>query len=450
MNHKLSFQGRIAILSVLVANLTSSCQKVANPIAPGNLSTTQLAAQSSDYQVQEDISTYKVVTSDNIGLIGDGIFNNTYTINEFLRHANRTRLVFLPGVYVVDGLVVSSDYCALDGSGAEIKVSKSSTPLSVIDIAANNVYIKDFKIDGSNHPSLRFGVIVWKKQNVTVESITSSNFKAQGVVLSSSSHCNVRKCVVSNCGSGVEAWGGDARVSPGAGIRDIDIAECQITNSGEAGILGTNVDDIRIKYNSIDGAGDVGIDLEGGTNFDVLGNKSKNCNYGSITLFYTCASGLIRSNFVSVNNGKAGIRVTDYPSMPIHDVSIDGNIIDSDNSIGVLLDEAGSNHIKITNNSIKANAVYGIRSMSNNDCSVWDNKLDMKNCAVGISDEGGSNWIIQGNEVHTENDITQFPQSVGISTHWSSYDFPASSNLISRNKVTGFADSTTSYTGPSN
>jgi len=450
MNHKLSFQGRIAILSVLVANLTSSCQKAANPIAPGNLSTTQIATQSSDYQVQEDISTYQVVTSDEIGLIGDGIFNNTSTVNEFLRHANRRRLVFSPGVYVVDGLVISSDYCALDGSGAEIKVSKRSTSLSVIDVAANDVYIKNFKMDGSNNSSLRFGVQVWKKQNVTVESITSSNFSDQGVILSSSSHCNVRNCVVSNCANGVEAWGGDARVSPGVGIRDIDITACQITNSGETGILGTNVDDIRINYNSIDGAGDVGIDLEGGTNFSVLGNKSRNCDYGAITLFYTCASGLIRSNIVSVNDGKAGIRVTDYPSMKIHDVSIDGNIIDSDNSYGILLDEEGCNHIEITNNSIKAEAAYGIRSMSNNDCSVWGNSLDMKNCAVGISDEGGSNWVIQGNEVHTKNDFIHLPQSIGVSTHWTSYDFPATSNLISRNNVTGFANSTKSYTGPSN
>ncbi len=168
-------------------------------------------------------------------------------------------------------------------------------------------------------PQARALIDIVSVKNVTVEDIRVEDYKNTAVRTEHAHDVIVRDCYLQNVNWGVDlSFSHNVKVLSTTvidahmhGIQfwgnynfqtqdssDLIFADNYVKNGGGGAIWGTGAQRVVMQGNIIDGAEDVGLDLEWCTDGAITGNVVRNCKNGGISLFFACQRVTISGNTI--------------------------------------------------------------------------------------------------------------------------------------------------------
>ncbi len=276
------------------------------------------------------------------GAVGDGITDDTQAFRDAFRDGGLTELYLDPGTYLVGEMAVNEMVegemvvvcpglyvpTGLTISGAEdtseIIVKDGSVRLFSV---GNNVTLSDFSIEGGDCSSIPIdkkkdhGIISggWKN-GLTVSSVTIHTTEVCGIWMANSSDIEITDCIFldvflgisfpntsdvlvdnNTCinaeSHGFQFWGGSHK-NLEQNCRNIIFSNNRMFDAGGAPIWGAGGINITMEGNYVDGARDVGLDLEFCRNSKIINNFTRRTQNAGISLFYGCEDVVITNNVV--------------------------------------------------------------------------------------------------------------------------------------------------------
>jgi parallel beta-helix repeat protein len=308
------------------------------------------------------------------------------------------RTVVVPaGRFVVSRIALPAGV-VLQGEGARSSLAPAATAQSPLIALGADSQVRDLKFAGGKAKitCLRSGAV----SGVSIENVSIEDF--DGVAIESDHTrglmirgCTMRKVrratnlvfsnrvqvldnTVEDCSEhGLQFWGNwnwEKRDSS-----ELRFSGNTITNGGAGAIWGAGATKVIVSGNTIDGAEDVGIDLEWCQDATITGNIVQRAKNGGIALFFSCervaiaGNSIFNSRVVSDEEAKAdwwaraGIWLTypntkDFPGDLGHrNISITGNTIACEPGTAprrAMWIGSGSDNITLSGNSISGGAIW--------------------------------------------------------------------------------------------
>ena len=155
------------------------------------------------------------------------------------------------------------------------------------------------------------------KEDVTLDHLRIGNCRRAGIVADHVQDLRIQDCdfeklnfavsivfskrvcisgcrVVDMAQHGIQFWGNWQFEQ--MDCEDLTIADNYLKNGGGGPIWGTGAKRVVVANNTVDGANDVGIDLEWCADSTITGNTVRNCENACISLFYACQRVSITGN----------------------------------------------------------------------------------------------------------------------------------------------------------
>ena len=309
------------------------------------------------------------------GAKGDGETNDTEVFKKAFASGEKDIYV-PPGTYLIgpEGIsVAKGTYLHGAGRSSVLKVAVGSERLLLLDA---NVRVERLHFDGAGAKQgdisdelVTLGPANWPKEppdNITIDSVSFSDCDRTCLRTDHNDYVVIRNCDFRNVGAaicldfsnhvkvlnntivnarvhGIQFWGNSNWKRKES--ENLVFANNYVKNGGSGPIWGTGAKRVVMIGNIVDGANDIGIDLEWCEDSVITGNTVRNCQEAAIALFYACQRVSITGNTVVNNNEiteseakktwwvRSGIWLT-YPNREVfkddhghRDVTISGNTI---------------------------------------------------------------------------------------------------------------------------
>ena len=260
------------------------------------------------------------------GAKGDGQTNDTEAFRKALASGEKDIYV-PPGTYLLgpEQLTVGKA-TFLHGSGRAsiIKVAEGTGGLLSLD---ESVRLERLHFDGKDakQGGVTDGLVVLPgpADSVVIDSVSFTDCDRACILTDHADHLVISNCDFRKVGlaisiqfssyikilnntvidarvHGIQFWGNwkhEQKV-----IRDLIIANNYVRNGGGGAIWGTGATRVIMTGNIIDGAHDVGLDLEWCDDSVITGNTVRNCQNAGISLFYMCKRVAIIGNTIINDN----------------------------------------------------------------------------------------------------------------------------------------------------
>ncbi len=255
------------------------------------------------------------------GAKGDGKTNCTAALKRAL--ASGCKSIRIPaGVYMLGPETLNMPVNTLvfgDGPGTVLRLAKGTETLLNMGTGAR---LDSLAIDGKLGKSGGVGdgvVSLGGSAGCVVDSVSFKDCDRSCVLTDHATDLIVRDCDFRNVGlavslqfssrakitgntvvdaktHGIQFWGNWKFESKQS--EDLIITGNYIKNGGGGAIWGTGATRVVAANNIVDGAGDVGIDLEWCDDSVITGNTIRNCENGGISLFFSCSRVSITGNTI--------------------------------------------------------------------------------------------------------------------------------------------------------
>ncbi len=423
-----------------------------------------------------DQEGFTYVTAEQIGLVADGVTNNTEKLQQFLDKNSNVEIRFSSGVYIVDQIVVKNKGTHLIGDTTTLKTNLTQITSQAIVLASEteNVLFENFTVDGTSiTSSFVAGVQLANVNNGAIRKVKVAGLRdSWGINSAFSYQILIDSCEVTGCANGIQIWGGFAdKPTTQIGTANVTVSNCMVgdikklTEGGfnGAGIFASRGDKVTFVKNTVSDCSDVGLDLEGCTNSSIDNCTASNCVNGNISLFFGCSNiNIVNNNSTSSGNGKFGVYFYAYNAdltRKNSNVVCDNNVISMYTTDGkaIQVDQKSSSNVTFSNNTVNVgpSSSFGMRSVFNDSLNLINNRFLLQGgSGTAISNEGGSSWDITGNYLSNSSVYTGQGASKGLfvlsfSPNSENPGPPAIKNMISNNEITGFDASILDYSGPS-
>ncbi|MBS1372240.1 MAG: right-handed parallel beta-helix repeat-containing protein [Lentisphaeria bacterium] len=349
----------------------------------------------------DDVSVERIPAQDEVftapvtayGAVADGTADSTPAFEKAFA-SGVTVVTVPPGHFRIRNVRIPAG-CTLSGTGPESRLSLAAgaEDKALLTLSGSNV-VENLRIEA---PAKADGVFASHVKNVTVRNVVFGKLRygvhfdhVDSGVIRSCSMRNVEKAVelvfsdrirvadndVEECRKhGIQFWG-NYKWDPTRRSESLIVTGNRVRNGGAGAIWGTGYRDIVIANNLVDGAKDVGIDLEWCDDAAITGNVVRNTQNGGISLFFSARRVSIAGNTI-INSWKyktglrdqwairAGIWLTylntkDFPGDTGHeDVTITGNtIFNPDLERRAMFIGTGSKRITISGNSVNQGEIF--------------------------------------------------------------------------------------------
>ena len=349
----------------------------------------------------DDVSVERIPAPDEVfsapvtafGAVGDGASDSTPAFEKAFA-SGITVLTVPPGHFRVRNVKVPAG-CTISGTGPESRLSlvPGAEEKAVLTLSGSNVvenlsieappqvdgiaaaFVQDLTIRNVSFEKLRYCVLFDHVESSVIRSCSMKNVgKAVEIVFSN--RIRVLDNDVEECREhGIQFWG-NYNWGEQARCSSLIITGNRVRNGGAGAIWGTGFRDIVIANNLVDGATDVGIDLEWCDDAAITGNVVRNTQNGGISLFFTARRVSITGNTI-INSWKydtglheqwairAGIWLTYLNTEQFagdtghEDVAIVGNtIFNPDLERRAMFIGTGSKRITISGNSVNQGEIF--------------------------------------------------------------------------------------------
>ncbi|NLX04988.1 MAG: hypothetical protein GXY33_07580 [Phycisphaerae bacterium] len=295
------------------------------------------------------------------GAIGDGQANDTEAFRKAM--ASGEKDIFVPpGTYLLGSETLDvPEGVFLHGLGRNSTIKLAEETAKIFDLGPR-VRLSRLHFDcagspqgGSNDGIIRLG---GESHFVAIEDVSFADCKRVCIVTDHANDLVIRSCdfrnvgwavsltfskrakvldntVVKASGHGLQFWGNWKWEM--AGCEDLIFANNYLKDAGGGPIWGTGAYRVVMVGNIVDGASDVGLDLEWCFDSTIAGNTVRNCQNAGISLFYSCRNVAVSGNTVIITEGKSGMRggiwltgvnQTEFPGDTGHqNVAITGNVV---------------------------------------------------------------------------------------------------------------------------
>lgn len=232
--------------------------------------------------------------------------------------AGGAKIVRVPaGTWLVSKIVVPEG-ATLQGDGdASVLLSAPKASGAFVTLNAKSRLL-NLKLSGDN--AARNAVQIGPSRDLVIRGVTIEDFKGMAIETDHADDLTIQDCTiskvqratnlqfsnrvrvlansVSDCSEhGLQFWGNwkwEAQQSA-----DLQFIGNYVRNGGGGGIWGAGAKRVVVANNVVDGAEDVGIDLEWCTDSTVSGNSVRNAKNGGISLFFSCRNVAITGNAIS-------------------------------------------------------------------------------------------------------------------------------------------------------
>ncbi len=337
-------------------------------------------------------------------------------INKSIMRGNKD--IYLPaGTYIAGPKTIEiHDNVCLHGDGNATVIRLAKDTGIALSLGSGSSVSKVF-IDGSNGKagSVGDGIIAFKQNlsNILIDSVSFKDSKRACIVTDNTDDITIQNCrfdnivlaisiqfsnnvrILNNTVNnatlhGIQFWGNWNWERKDC--RNILISGNIVKNGGGGAIWGAGASNVIVTGNSVDGAADVGIDLEWCDDSVISANTVSNFENGGISLFFSCNGVSITGNTIKNNrpikesiNGwwaRAGIWLT-YPDKKTflkddghRNVSITGNtIICSEGEYRAMWIGSESENITIGNNNISSGEIWQGGGDANPMIKISDNTV---------------------------------------------------------------------------
>lgn len=241
--------------------------------------------------------------------------------------------------------------------------------------------------------------------------------------------------------SGIVFYGGDAAASDTIGIRGVSITGNVVKNV-VGGIWGTLGAQISIAGNYVENCSDVGIDLEGCTDFAVSGNSVREATNSCYSIFYGCSHGTFAGNSGNntTSNGSAFYATTNGTYTNNYITVTGNNFITKGITIYASPEALRSfSNSAITHNILKSTSNSTIYVLQNANLEIAGNHSTTIGAASGFALQGIVSSVITNNTLFGSSDPSISPISAGgILLYRDSAPYPSQSNIVKNNRVDGY------------
>ena len=194
-------------------------------------------------------------------------------------------------------------------------------------------------------------------------------------------------------------WGLGGDVDPRA--EQPDISNNSVSNVTGGCIWGSDGQWVTVSGNTVNGCGDVGIDLEGTSNSSVYNNWVFNANNGGITTFYRSSNVGIFNNFIN-QTANPGPGIHFFGNGLSSSITVSGNTIYTSNNWGISMESNVINGLTIASNTINVAGSIGDIQIVGAPGPV---RIDSNNLTVSgpfaISAQGSNNTVVTNNTIHS-------------------------------------------------
>jgi len=374
------------------------------------------------------------------GAIGDGVTDNTGALANAASWLNFgcpnqgiCGLFFPPGTYLSDTLTLPPNKRITAAGGAVLRGKPGGGTGPVLVLSAGDA-ISILGIDGNRFARPSGGDCVFGNfaTGVNVSNVSVNNCVANGVELANTTSYTLSSNSISNCTQdgrsaginlgfssggqilnnsvntcphGILWWGGDSAMTSVAGISNLTISNNTVTNIARGCIWGSDGQSVTVSGNTVNGCGDVGIDLEGTSNSSVFNNSVANANNGGITTFYGASNDTISNNFIN-QTANPGPGIHFFGNGLSSGLTVSGNTISTASSWGISMESNVINGLTITGNTINVGGSIG---GSIGDIQIIGApgpvRIDSNNLTVAglfaISVQSSSNTVVTNNTIHS-------------------------------------------------
>jgi len=254
------------------------------------------------------------------------------------------RSTLKPTANTLGNLLRLSDGCTLAhirlcGFGAKMRGIYASH--------ADGIDVRDVTVEDFDGPAIDIDHV----ENMVVEGCAVT--KAQrGINITFSQEIAIRNNIVKDCTDhGMEFWGNWKWQKREAS--DLQFSGNRVTNGGRGAIWGSGAERVLMSQNIVNGAEDVGLDLEWCTDSVIEGNIVIGAKNAGIALFFACEQVVIAGNTIAYSDPGSG------PAQP----GVSGSnrwkpsaIWLTDPNRSIFPQDKGHRNIAITGNSIRCNA----------------------------------------------------------------------------------------------
>lgn len=332
-----------------------------------------------------------------VGAKGDGKADDTAA---FARAFQKERDVHVPpGTYLVTGLELGNN-AYLHGSGAASSIVLKSGEGTIR--VGNDCRVTNLKFTGQDMfkgaagSQSRAMITIRKVRDVTVDHVRVENYRYTAVHAEHARNVNILNChfektnwaiLLSFCKRvrvsgnrifhagthGIQFWGNWKFENKDS--EDLIFTDNYIKDGGAGALWGTGATRVVFANNIVDGASDVGLDLEWCDDATITGNTVRNCRNAGIALLFACRRVAITGNTVindrKIDDPKAswwsrsGIQLS-YPNRETfkndkghRDVTIVGNTIHcAKGKRRAIWVGSESNNVTIASNTVNAGGIW--------------------------------------------------------------------------------------------
>ncbi len=233
------------------------------------------------------------------------------------------REILLPeGTFAVSELVLP-DSVSVKGIGDGSRLVPLAEEQKFVLKGGSNSSFANFSIDAKNQKT--HGLYFLRARNIAIDRVAVQDSKAFGINFDHVDKSKIENCTITNTHTGImQTYCSDVRTmqntvlgstrhgiqfwsqdnwKPEARTRNLWFCNNYVKNapSGDGGIWGVGVIGVVMSGNIIEGAKDVGLDLEWCENAVISGNVTSDTAYGGISLFFSCKNVTISGNTVYNN-----------------------------------------------------------------------------------------------------------------------------------------------------
>ncbi len=408
----------------------------------GSLASVSCGVEAEGQSLGTDVSAlapsgYVDVTT--FGAIGDGVTDDTGVLANAVASLNFScpnqgicGIYFPPGTYLSDTLtlpanrrITASGNAVLrgkPGGAGPLLVLSAGDAVSILGIDGNRFarpsggdcvygnFASGVNVSNvSVNNCVTNGIELANTTNYTLSSNSISNCtqdnRSAGINLGFSSGGQISNNSVNTCPHGILWWGGDSAMTSTPGISNLTISNNTVTNIARGCIWGSDGQWVTVSGNTVNGCGDVGIDLEGTSNSSVFNNWVFNANNGGITTFYGASNDTISNNNIN-QTANPGPGIHFFGNGLSSSLTVSGNTISTASSWGISMESNVINGLTITGNTINVGGSIG---GSIGDIQIIGApgpvRIDSNNLTVSglfaISVQSSSNTVVTNNTIHS-------------------------------------------------